>query len=60
LTLGRIPVATELDDPVAEWIAAHAETSFGSFEIDQVIVYSSFLDREGPTYTPMATIDLQG
>ncbi|MCE2791494.1 MAG: RNA 2',3'-cyclic phosphodiesterase [Planctomycetota bacterium] len=60
LTLGRIPVATELDDPVADWIAAHAETPFGSFEIDQVIVYSSFLDREGPTYTPMATIDLQG
>ncbi len=60
LTLGRIPVATELDDPVADWIAAHSETPFGSFEIDQVIVYSSFLDREGPTYTPMATIDLEG
>lgn len=60
LTLGRIPVGTEVDDPVAEWIAAHADTPFGSFEIDQVIVYSSFQDRDGPTYTPMATIGLEG
>lgn len=60
LTLGRIPTGTEVDDPVADWIAEHAETPFGTFEIDQVIVYSSFQEREGPTYTPMATIDLEG
>jgi 2'-5' RNA ligase len=60
LTLGRIAGSGRLADEVVEWIERHHDTEFGGFEIDQVIVYSSFQDKEGPTYTPMATIDLNG
>ena len=60
LTLGRIAGSSRLSDEVVEWIERHHDTEFGGFEIDQVIVFSSFLDKEGKTHTPMATIELDG
>lgn len=60
LTLGRIPAGGALDASVQTYLEAHLETDFGSMEIDEVVVFSSFLDREGTTHTPMATIGLDG
>jgi len=60
VTLGRLTRGNRSHPAVAAYIANHPETPFGRIEIDQVIVYSSFGDRSGRTYTPMATIDLDG
>ncbi len=60
ITLGRVARGNRSNPIVAEYIANNSATHFGSIEIDQVIVYSSFGDRSGRTYTPMATIDLDG
>jgi RNA 2',3'-cyclic 3'-phosphodiesterase len=34
------------------------ERSFGVCSIDEVVIYASLLERQGPTYVPMSTISL--
>ncbi len=61
LTLGRLNHSNGwkpellglLDGECAE--TAPTATSF----VDEVIVYSSYMEKHGPTYTPMATIELE-
>jgi 2'-5' RNA ligase len=60
ITLGRLNRGNRSHPVVSEYIANNSATPFGSIEIDEVIVYSSFGDRSGRTYTPMATIGLDG
>lgn len=60
ITLGRVSSGSTWTESLQQYLAAHEATNFGGFEIDEVIVYSSFVDRFGPTYTPMATLELAG
>ncbi len=58
LTLGRAVEQARSDSALSDYLAANADTDYGSMEVDQVIVYSSFPERGKPTYTAMDTIDL--
>jgi 2'-5' RNA ligase len=58
LTLGRAQEQRPYSPDLADMLDSNAETEFGGMEVDQVIVFSSFPDKGGPTYTAMDTIDL--
>lgn len=58
LTLGRCQTVPRRSRALEEYFENNQDVEFGHMEVDQVIVYSSFLERGGPTYTPMDTIDL--
>jgi RNA 2',3'-cyclic 3'-phosphodiesterase len=60
ITLGRIAKGAARNPLVSEYLQQEADTAFGGLEIDEVIVYSSFEDKSGRSYTPMATIGLEG
>lgn len=60
LTLGRSVEAPQRNRALADYFQEHAETDFGGMEVDQVIIYSSFLEKGGATHTAMDTIDLKG
>lgn len=60
LTLGRQPAGQRDVVPWTELMESEANTIFGGFEVDAVVVYASYLERNGPVYTPMATIELDG
>jgi 2'-5' RNA ligase len=58
LTLGRLKRAGRFDAELSELIEKHAEFDLGTNFADAVVIFSSFLDRSGPTYTPISTIEL--
>lgn len=58
LTLARLKKGRRPSDALLTELARLSEYSTGSFIVDKVIVYSSFLDRSGRSYAPMATIKL--
>lgn len=58
LTLGRLRRGGRFSPVLADAIEAGGQQMTGSMLVDKVVVYSSFLDRAGPTYTPMSRIDL--
>ena len=58
LTLGRLRRGARWTDSIVDAVGSGSSVAGGSTVIEQVIIYSSFLDREGPTYTPMSKIDL--
>jgi len=58
LTLGRLQRGERWNDGVINSLQRLASHPAGSCMIDKVIIFSSFLDRGGPTHTPMATIRL--
>ncbi|MEZ6096365.1 MAG: RNA 2',3'-cyclic phosphodiesterase [Pirellulaceae bacterium] len=60
LTLGRSIEQPRFSRALADHLAENADVEFGGMEVDQVIIYSSFQDKGGPTYTAMDTIDLPG
>ncbi|HMP80158.1 MAG TPA: RNA 2',3'-cyclic phosphodiesterase, partial [Pirellulaceae bacterium] len=60
LTLGRLPSGARWGAGFREYSGQYRETAFGGFEVDEVIVYASYLERSGPVYTRMATIELAG
>lgn len=60
ITLGRIAKGAAWNPLISEHLQQQADTALGGLEIDEVVVYSSFEDRAGRTYTPMATIGLEG
>lgn len=57
LTLGRIKAGTNVDQ-LREAVKEFAETDFGVQAADELIVFSSQLEREGPTYTALVTVPL--
>ncbi len=59
LTLGRSQSVPRRSLALERYIEEQRQIEFGQMEVDQVIVYSSFLEQRGPSYTPMDTIDLQ-
>ncbi len=60
MTLGRLRRGGRWNEQLLEKVHRLRHHDGGFCTVDRVIVYSSFLDRSGPTYTPMATIALQG
>jgi RNA 2',3'-cyclic 3'-phosphodiesterase len=60
VTLGRIKQSERWNESFLEEIKQLNDSTCGSCRIDRVIVFSSFLDRFGPTYTPLEMISLKG
>ena len=58
LTLGRLRRGGNWNQALVDGLNKHADYPAGGCYVDQVVVYSSYLDRTGPTYTPMSRIPL--
>ncbi len=58
ITLGRIQRGGRYSHHVADIVGQNDNVRAGKMIVERVVVYSSFLDRVGPTYTPMSTVDL--
>ena len=58
LTLGRVQRSGRWNQDLLERLERHRNHDGGWFQANEVIVYSSFLDRGGPTYTPMSRVKL--
>ncbi len=60
LTMGRVQRSGRWNEDLLALVHRLRSHDSGVCQVDKVIVYSSFLDRSGPTHTPMATIRLKG
>ena len=60
MTIGRIGRGGRWNEAMLEVLHKLRSHDGGTCQVDSVIVFSSFLDRGGPTHTPMATIRLKG
>ena len=58
LTLARAARSDSSNDGILSALVPLGARSFGICSIDEVIVYASYLERQGPTYVPMSTISL--
>ena len=54
ITLGRLKRGRRISQPCVDALSQFAETPFGTLRVEQVVVYSSELTKEGPIYTPMS------
>ena len=45
---------------LGELVSQHADFSGGISSVDELVVMSSELEREGPVYEPLATAPLNG
>lgn len=61
LTLGRANRSSAWSRELVQRVSdpLTAKTTSATSYVDEVIVFSSHLDKGGPTYTPMATIELE-
>ena len=57
LTLGRAK-SRRANDDVIERLEKEAETALGSMWVNEIRMIASFLDKGGPTYQVMDTVDL--
>lgn len=60
MTLGRVKRGGRWNEELLALVHKLRNHDGGFCFVDEVIVYSSYLDRGGPTYTPMARIKLKG
>ncbi len=60
MTLGRLVRGGRWNDELLALVHKLRNHDGGFCHVDEVIIYSSFDDRGGPTYTPMARIRLKG
>ncbi len=60
MTLGRLKRGGRWNDALLEAADRCRRHDAGACNVGKVIVFSSYLDRSGPTHTPMATIHLKG
>jgi 2'-5' RNA ligase len=60
LTLGRVRQSGPQQRELGRMLAHYDDFDAGISEINEVIVYASFLDRTGPTYRPMGRSTLAG
>ena len=58
LTLGRLRRGGRWNQSFTDALKTNADFHAGSCPINNVIVYSSYLDRIGPSYTALSTIPL--
>ena len=59
LTIGRTKRDARLSHTAVQLLTDRAQQSFGTCGVDDVIVYSSELTRNGPIYDALATIPLR-
>ncbi len=59
LTLGRLQRGGHWNRALLDLCEQNRDVVAGGCQVEQVVVYSSFLDRTGPTYTPMSRIKLK-
>jgi 2'-5' RNA ligase len=60
LTIGRVRQSPDGIEELAELIEAHADFDAAVSMVEEVVVFSSQLNREGPTYEPLCHVDLRG
>ncbi len=60
MTLGRVARGGRWNDELLALVHKLRNHDGGFCHVNEVVVFSSFLDRGGPTYTPMARIKLKG
>ena len=60
MTLGRLGRGGRWNDELLTLVHKLRSHDGGFCQVNEVIIYSSFLERGGPTYTPMARIKLKG
>lgn len=58
LTLGRIKRGGRWNQSFTDSLNEYSEFVAGACHVGDVVVYSSYLDRVGPTYTALSTIPL--
>ena len=58
LTIARAARNASAQSDILSVLEPLSERSFGVCSIDEVIIYSSVLERQGPIYVPMSTIAL--
>jgi 2'-5' RNA ligase len=59
LTLGRVRGAKNAA-ALGELVTAAADFAAGAIHVDEVIVFSSRLERDGPVYEPLGRVPLEG
>lgn len=59
LTIGRVRGAQAIGE-LGELVSQHADFSGGISSVDELVVMSSELEREGPVYEPLAIAPLDG
>lgn len=60
LTIGRVRNTQDGLRELAALLAEHADFDGGVCYVDEVVVFSSVLGREGPTYEPLGHAELRG
>jgi 2'-5' RNA ligase len=60
LTIGRVRQSPEGIAELGALIEQHAEFDGGVAMVDEVVVFSSKLHRDGPTYEPLSHVELRG
>lgn len=60
LTLGRARGESRSSSDLAQLLTQHAAHPGGVMSVDEVIVFSSTLERSGPIHDPLATAALEG
>lgn len=58
ITLGRLKRGGRWNQALTDLIASHEKHDVGTCLVEEVVVNSSYLDKSGPTYTPMTRIKL--
>jgi 2'-5' RNA ligase len=60
LTIGRVRETLPADHPLHDALAKHVDFDANVMGVDEVVVFASFLDRKGPTYDALGTVELMG
>ena len=58
MTLGRVKRGGRWNEPLLELVHRLRNHDGGSCQVQEVIVFASYLDKRGPTHTPMSRIKL--
>lgn len=58
VTLGRLKRGGRWNRGLLDFLVEHADHQAGTCSVNEVIVYSSYLDKTGPTHTPMTRVKL--
>lgn len=58
VTLGRLQRGGRWNGALLELIDEDSEHHAGTCSVNEVVVYSSYLDKSGPTHTPMTRVKL--
>ena len=60
MTLGRVRRSPQGIDQLAALIGQHNKFDAGSMIVDELVIFTSQLDRDGPTYQALARLPLSG